>query len=66
MFHQVVHKLRMCILLDVGPTETLYHAIVRQLPKIRCNRCKKYRSAVNGPAVIGVVQTQQTQHSCSL
>jgi len=30
-------------------------------PKIRCNRCKKYRSAVNGPAVFGVVQTQQTR-----
>jgi len=39
---------------------------VRQLPKIRCNRCKKYRGAVNGPAVFGVVQAQQTQHSCSL
>jgi len=35
---------------------------VSQLPKIPCNRCK-YLSAMNGPAVFGTVQTQQTQHS---
>jgi len=46
-----------------GCSGTLYHTVVRQLPKIRCNRCKKYRHAMNGPAVFGVTQTQQIKHS---
>lgn len=44
-----------------GCTGEMYHAIIRQLPKIRCNRCKRYRSAMNGLAVFGI--TQQTAHS---
>ena len=44
-----------------GCTGTLYHTIVCGLPKIRCNRCKKYRSAMNGPAAFGVPQTSQTR-----
>ena len=46
-----------------GCTGTLYHTVVRGLPKIQCNRCKKYRSAMNGPAAFGVPQTSQTAHS---
>lgn len=46
--------------LTAGCMGILQEKVIRGRPNIRCNKCKKYRSAFNAPNVFGM---QAVQHS---